>query len=203
VSAVNGAASGPPSALRVDPASIPSELKDLHQWVCWKWAARGGKWTKPPMQPDGRPASHSESSTWVGFPQAWGTYEQGGFAGIGFVVTAEDPFVGIDLDKCRDPETAAVKPWAQKIIAALNSYTEISPSGTGIRIWLIAKLPEGRRRKGAIEIYESLRYLTLTGHHLSDTPTTIENRQAEIGQLHGNFWRCRHTTAAAATIQRR
>jgi putative DNA primase/helicase len=100
-----------PRSLKVDPTSIPSELKNLHQWVCWQWVLRGGKWTKPPMQPDGRSASHSEPSTWVGFSEALRAYEQGRFAGIGVVVTADDPHVGVDLDKCRDPGTGVIERW--------------------------------------------------------------------------------------------
>jgi len=185
MSEANGAApQDPPQALSVDPTSIPDELKGLRRWVVWQYVLRDGKWTKPPLMPNGRPASHSDPKTWVGYPEAWRAYQKGDFAGIGLVVTTDDLLVGVDLDKCRDPETGVVEEWARKIIEALDSYAEVSPSGRGLRIWLTAKLPPGRRRKGQIEIYETLRYLTLTGYHVPGTPTTIENRQAEIERLH-------------------
>jgi putative DNA primase/helicase len=70
--------------------------------------------------------------------------------GIGYVFSAEDPYTGIDLDKCRDPETGTIEEWAQEIIISLRSYTEISPSGRGVHIIVRGKLPPEGRRKGAL-----------------------------------------------------
>jgi primase-polymerase (primpol)-like protein len=72
--------------------------------------------------------------------------------------------------------------WAQEIISELDSYTEISPSGTGAHILVRGELPEGRNRKGRFEAYDRGRYFTVTGRHLSDTSQSIESRQEE---LHG------------------
>jgi putative DNA primase/helicase len=58
-------------------------------------------------------------------------YEKGGFSGIGFVVTEDDAFAGVDLDHVRDIETGHIATWAQTIVDRLCSYSEISPSGTG------------------------------------------------------------------------
>jgi hypothetical protein len=104
--------------------------------------------------------------------------------GIGFVLTAADPYVAIDLDGCRDPDAGEIQPWAQAIIDHFRSYTEISPSAAGIRILLNGQLPPGGRKKGAIEVYDSARYVTLTGAHITDTPATIEARQAELDAWH-------------------
>ena len=54
--------------------------------------------------------------------------------------------------------------WAWEIIRLINSYTEISPSGTGIRIFCYGKLPPGRRKNGNVEMYDesSPKYLTIT-----------------------------------------
>ena len=64
-------------------------------------------------------------------------------------------------------------------------YTEVSPSGTGIRIICRGKLPPGARRKGKVEMYDesSPRYLTITGHVL-DGRGDIHDRQAEIEVVH-------------------
>jgi putative DNA primase/helicase len=70
------------------------------------------------------------------------------------------------------------------IVQRLNSYTEISPSGTGLRIFLEAKLPPQDRKIGKIECYETGRYLTVTGNRLQGTPTTIELRQREMEEVH-------------------
>jgi hypothetical protein len=99
---------------------------------------------------------------------------------VGFVFTSVDPFTGIDLDKCRDPETASVEPWAQSIVDFLDSYTEISPSGRGLHIIVMGTLPETGRRKDRVEMYSSARYFTMTGNRLPGTSETIEVRQEEL-----------------------
>jgi len=148
---------------------------------------RNGRPTKLPINPDsGEPASCADPSTWGTYEQAVERFKRGGVDGIGFQLGAD--YVGVDLDKCRNPETAAVKPWAQKIIRQLCSLTEISPSGTGIHIWVKGVLPKSGRRKGRIEIYDSSRYFTVTGRHLQGTPDTINERRAELLALHARLF---------------
>jgi hypothetical protein len=110
--------------------------------------------------------------------------------GIGFQLGP--PYVGIDLDKCRNAETGVIEPWAEEIIEKLNSYTEISPSGTGIHIWVKGALPKSGRRKGRTEMYASGRYFTVTGRHLEGTPDRINERQAELLALHARLFPDRH-----------
>jgi len=165
---------------------IPPELKDRPQWVVWRLETRDGKPTKIPYS-----AANPKRKAKANVPTTWGTYDQavkayaaGGFSGIGFEFSADDPFTGIDLDHPKDSETGETKECALKIIQGLNSYTELSPSGTGFHIWVKGKLPPGRNRKGNVEMYFSGRYFTITGHHLEGTPATIELRQAELEALH-------------------
>jgi hypothetical protein len=101
------------------------------------------------------------------------------YSGIGYVFTEDDPYTGIDLDKCCD-SNGNIDQWAQDIIDALNSYTEISPSGTGIHIIVKGTLPQGRNRNGHIEAYSNGRYFTMTGNRVPGTPSTIEERQQEL-----------------------
>src|SRR5258706_4752309 len=85
-------------------ANIPQELKDLTQWVCWKYVDRGGKLTKCPMNPKtGGMASSTDSTTWADFETAWraAANERHGYSGIGFVFSDNDPYSGVDLDDCR------------------------------------------------------------------------------------------------------
>src|SRR5258708_4699179 len=86
--------------------------------------------------------------------------------------------VGVDIDHC--VENGQINENASRIIAILHGYTERSPSGNGIRIMLEGKLPGIMRRRGAIELYEDLRYLTLTGHHLAQTPNDMQPRHKEL-----------------------
>jgi primase-polymerase (primpol)-like protein len=79
----------------------------------------------------------------------------------------------------------------------LNSYTELSPSGTGVRIFVYGKLPPIGRKTGDIEVYEAGRYLTITGNHLDGTPRTIENRQDELTAWHASVWTLRQAFSLA------
>jgi primase-polymerase (primpol)-like protein len=156
-----------PATLRVNAEGIPLGLRMANQWVMWRWEWRDGKWTKPPFQVNGASAKSDEPTTWTSFHQAVDTYRRGAFDGIGRMLAADEIYVGIDLDHCRNPETGTVAEWAIGVIRHFRSYTEVSPSGTGIRIIVRAKKPAGSRcRKGAIEIYNRGRYLTITGHVL-------------------------------------
>ena len=96
----------------------------------------------------------------------------GPVAGIGFVLSTKvpllegsAPLVGIDLDHCID-EHGTIADWAQEIISTVNSYTELSPSGTGVRIFVKGTLPEDGRKVGNVEMYQNKRYLTVTGRPL-------------------------------------
>lgn len=147
----------------MDIEKILKELRDYLQWVVWKWEKKNGKPTKPPYDPKtGKRASHSDPSTWGTFEQAVKALDRG-FDGIGFVFTGEDPYTGIDLDDCRDPTSGQIETWALKIIEDFDSYTEVSPSGTGLKIFLKGKLPAGGIKTKHIEVYDRLRFFTVTG----------------------------------------
>ena len=137
----------------------------------------------------GHYAATNKPETWGDFPSTIRACEKYGCSGIGIVLTKGDPYVGIDLDNCRDPETGEIEPWAIEIVSRLASYTEVSPSGTGLRIFIKAKLPPGGRKKGNFEVYDSGRYLTVTGDRLfPDLELGIEARQEELEQLHAEVF---------------
>jgi putative DNA primase/helicase len=89
------------------------------------------------------------------------------YDGIGFVFSDADPFCGIDLDDCRNPETGEIVPWAQEIICRVgDGYTEISPSGRGIHVIIRGDVRGGGMRRGPVEMYSRGRYFTITGRGL-------------------------------------
>ncbi len=200
----------PPTLLRVLPESIPDELKARDQWVCWREEPRLNedgtpsldndgvpKLTKPPRDPrTGRHAEVDEPATWVSYTEALMAYDAGEYDGIGYVMTADDPYVGVDLDHCRDLVTGDVALWAQIIIDALDTYTEISPSGEGLRLFARAALPvAGRSRggqgddgRGKIEMYAAGHYLTVTGHRDGDTASGIEDREDALRDLYATIF---------------
>ena len=172
-------ASAPPATLPVNPDGIPPALKDGRWWLGWFWEYRPGKegeegtWTKPPLSPVTElKASSTDPATWASFADAVRFAQARNLPGIGRVVTRDDPYVGIDLDHCRNRETGEIAPWAQAVVDRFGSYTELSPTGSGIRIVIRTRtglLPgdERGRREGAVEVYGDGRYFTLTGHRLN------------------------------------
>jgi hypothetical protein len=172
--------------------TVPAELAALPQFVAWRPIERDGKTIKVPISPiTGGRASTTNPGTWGTLDQAQDHARTVVDDGIGFVFSADDSFTGVDLDKCRDPATGANQPWATKIIRDLNSYTEISPSGTGVHIFVKATKPGGRckvMKPGIIEMYDHDRYFTITCDHLPGTPTTIEARQHELETLYASVF---------------
>jgi putative DNA primase/helicase len=119
---------------------IPADLKERKQWVLWSMENRSdGQRTKLPYQIGGKLASSTDPKTWTDFDAV--CRNQNGYSGIGYVFSADDPFCGIDFDACRQPDTGEVAAWARDWIKKLDSYSEVSPSKTGIKVWVKAKWP--------------------------------------------------------------
>jgi putative DNA primase/helicase len=168
------------TTLPVNPEAIPNDLKRSTCWVCW---AAG----KVPINPStGKPASPTDESTWGTYAQAMKRYQAGLALGIGYVLHEQNGLVVVDLDHCRDPQSGTIEAWAEAILVHLDSYAEVSPSGTGIHIWVRGTKPAGRCRRQQIELYAHARCMTVTGCHLMDTPATIERRQDAINRLYAD-----------------
>lgn len=170
---------------------IPQSIKDLPQWVCWRAKPKAnGKTDKIPINPNnGQKAATDNPETWVSFDRAYRYYLKhngNGIAGIGFVFTKQDPYLGIDLDD--SVKNGNVELQAQAYIDKIYSYSEISPSGTGVKLIARGSLSSRGRHKGNIEIYDTGRFFTVTGDHLEGTPLTIENRQKEVKIFYRNVF---------------
>ena len=113
--------------------------------------------------------------------------------------TEDDPYVGIDLDGCRDPITGKMMEGAQKIIDNLDSYTEVSPSGTGVKIICRGTKPGKKCRKGDIEMYEHGRFFTVTGNHLAGTPESTEECTDAVGEDYGEYLDKKPTTTKTSS----
>ena len=164
-------------------AQIPQVLLAYPQWVCWRYVSRGqGK--KPDKRPVNPHNLHNAgvrwANTWTTFAHAYTTYlmyEGRGLHGIGFVLTPDDPFVGVDIDNC--VEAGELEPSALDIVRHFASYTEVSPSQHGLRILIACPAFSENARTPALEIYSHSRFLTLTGHHVEGTPATIAEVEQE------------------------
>ncbi len=154
-----------PKALKVLPEGIPDELKARPQWVCWRYALDSkGRWTKHPYDPrTGRKAKSTDLLTWSPFEDVLTAHKAGGYDGVGFMFCSGDPYTGVDLDGCRDPETGEVEAWAAEIVQYLDGYTELSPSGKGLHVIVKGKAPKALKLPH-IEMYSIERFFTMSGH---------------------------------------
>jgi hypothetical protein len=160
-------------------SNIPTELRACPQWLTWHLTTEGQK------IPNGK---SNDPKSWKPFDEV-SLYDR-----IAFVFSEVDPFVGIDLDSCRVPETGEIKPWAMAIIRSVNSYCEVSPSGTGVKIILRGRKPKGTRcqydvgeegtsgKKAQVEVYDQKRFWCITGEVLPGFEA-IREAQTELNEI--------------------
>ncbi len=183
------------------PQAVSADLADLCRWVGWSLELRKGKETKVPCNPHtGRNASSTDPATWGTFREAADAAERHGWHGVGVVLG--DGLCGIDLDGVRDPATGELTAEARRIVDRVGSYTEISPSGTGLHILYRGTWPDGGNRRaladrGHLEGYGHERYFTFTGEALEGAPASIEERTAAVAELHAEYFGTPETEAPA------
>jgi len=181
--------------------NIPEELKQRPQWVLWRYVGRGDeKPAKVPLTTEGRFAKVNDPTTWATYEDAVAAVEHIQCEGIGFVFTEDDPYCGVDIDNCRDPETGKLNELGMNATEKLRTYGEASPSCTGIKFFGRASIPQksGCRFSdpegalGGVEIYGSSRFFTVTGGILPDSPTVVADCQEELNGvlqwLRDNGW---------------
>lgn len=165
--------------------NIPEELQQLQQWVMWRYEEKkgGGKSTKVPYFSVSQRANTTDSKTWLKFHEAINFLKNDFFDGIGFVFTEEDEYVGIDLDHCN--EEGGLNAYANEIVSLMDSYTEYSPSGTGLHIIVkVSKEIKFDSRKDNVtgtEVYQKGRYFTFTAETLFKSD--IRYRDQEVQTL--------------------
>jgi hypothetical protein len=160
------------------PTPALEELKTYRQWVVYRQVEKTPECPDPkaPLQPNGRPAKNNDPATWHPYEECAAAVANGKFAGLGFVFTAERGIGGTDFDDV--VKDGVVEPWVLEEIKKLNTYTEVSPSGTGIHCLGRFAIDSGKNPEhNRAEIYSSGRYFTFTGNHVSGTPTTINDCQ--------------------------
>ena len=170
------------------PALLP--LRNKPNWVLWQWEFLEEKWTKVPYQPNRWKASTTKPETWSGYAACIATLGDGSFDGIGLCLRGSG-FVAFDIDKCRDKVTEELNPKARKLLERCNSYAEITPSGTGIRIIGLGVSTIKRHKKYpvgdgvSVEIYrDAERYITVTGLPLEGYDKPLVNLDAAIDEVY-------------------
>ena len=168
-------------------ASIPADLKAMKQWVCFKLEPneKKGKPDKIPYNPrTGYRAKANDPGTWADYDAAINALNAGGYDGIGFEFAGG--IFGVDLDHVitQDGVDAA----AQDIIETLDSYTEYSPSGTGVHILCKGTIPPGERKAGSAEMYSQGRFFTVTGRAYGPVKQLAE-RTAQAAAVHAKYFK--------------
>lgn len=169
-----GTSPGTPTTRHSDgiDAALPPSMRAVPRWVTWQYEYRDGKRTKVLHNPKtGARASSTDPSTWATYEEAAKVREH--YAGIGFVLG--DGWTGIDWDHVRDPTTGEWKAGVLEEITSIDSYAELSPSGTGAHVITHGEKPGERCRRGDLEMYVAGRFFTVTGNHIEGTPADVMN----------------------------
>lgn len=177
-------------------SKLINELSPHCHWLVYKKESitkgrNKGKITKVPYQSNGYKARPTDHKTWTTYDNAKAAMETGKFDGIGYALTADEGYICIDLDHCVNPETGEIDQWAMEILdivqEAGGTYSESSPSGTGIHLWGRGGLPKNKginqpmKNGHKIEMYTNAHYMTVTDKPLNDT--ALKDIQSAIDKI--------------------
>ena len=195
-----------PEYRKVIPENIPKKLKALNQWVVWKSVPAKGE-SKPGKVPISLRINKVTGEQEIGpascnDPETWMTYENARsllnslrkYKGLQIALSPEpllddiERLIGIDFDQAVLPD-GSIRPELLEEVHLLNTYFELSPTD-GLRGFCYGHFPvnEGMH-KGNIEIYQYSKFLTVTGHKLVDSPSTIESSQEAIIVLRAKYFK--------------
>lgn len=212
-----------PTPLSVQPEGIPAELCQYPQWVGWRyeWDGKNDRWTKMPrVVGKDRNAKSDDPTTWCDYDPAIMSFDPQTDAGIAFMFSEDDPYFGVDIDACRNPETGELTDWAAQIVERLDTYWEVSPSGYGIKAIGRGTLPvdvlgksNGKVRTGKsykikdvptfgdkapeVAFYDKRRFWTMTGRRVEGTPAGPQECQSVVNQLFAEYWPTKRSSAKA------
>lgn len=178
--------------LELIPDAIPGALRE-QPWVLWRAeAVEDGKPRKVPYRV-GEPhvrASSTDPVTWGTFDDAVDAYSalagrgddaRGVVAGVGVVLTPEAGITCIDLDRVLAID-GGLDTRATTLVERCDSWTEISPSGSGLHVFVRGQVPRGLKGD-QIEVYSAGRYIAVTGHRWPETPNHLAYQQPYLDSL--------------------
>ena len=166
-------------------SKLLEELSPHRHWLLYRkepvtQGRNKGKITKVPYQLNGHKGSPANPKSWTTYDKARAAVEAGRFDGIGYALTADEGYICIDLDHCVNPKTGEIDPWAMDILdivqEAGGTYSESSPSKTGIHLWGRGRLPNNKgihqpmENGHDVEMYTNAHYMTVTGEPMNDIP---------------------------------
>jgi hypothetical protein len=151
--------------LYLRPLYLPEVLRQKERWLPWR---RDGR-HKVPLDRRGRPCDADDDRHWQSFQEAVRPYyqERRGIAGIGFALRGSGVAV-LDLDRVVAPN-GRIAPETRRLLAAFNSFSELSPSAAGLHLLIEDELPGGNRRLPGVDLLGS-GFVTVTGHPILPGP---------------------------------
>lgn len=169
---------------------IPQEMKAMKRWCLWKLVEKDGRMTKVPIDANtGYGAKSNDPATWCEFDKAFDNCDFYKCNGLGFML-GQGVF-GIDLDHI-DMMDETDNELVKDFIDTLGSgvYIEYSQSGEGLHFICRGNLPQGARRKGDIEMYDSARFFALTGktYNAKDYKNLeLKDKSVQVKPLHEKY----------------
>jgi len=172
--------------------NIPEELQNCKQWILWRYECNSkGKQTKVPYSPQGIKTG-SQKAKWD-LNSIYECVKSEDFSGVGFSFKESDEYIGIDYDAPKDEngnhtsslldeDGEIIDPAIRAEVQAINSYTEISPSGTGLHVICKGKPKDdwNGTNTGACELYFSGRYFTVTGNKYKHSPDCVSEIDPDL-----------------------
>ena len=189
-----------------DVEGISPDLIAIPRWICWRWVkSKKSKWMKVPCDARGYAMDSQDPENWQDFATVVQVANNRGY-GLGFVFNG-DGLNGFDFDDCRDLDTGYIEGWAQDFVKVLASYSEVSPSGTGLKVFVRGEMPVQfdkqytRPEGGETEVYATGRFFTVTGQRVENTPFEVRDRGSKIAMVLKVFesWKPEKVKVAPAT----
>ena len=187
--------------------NIPAELAGRQQWLLWKyeWDEKRSSWLKVPYYPAGGRRAGDQGTDRDRMRLAVldvvrRVFERGGWSGIGFAFLPDDGLIGIDIDKQFDAETGEMSARCRGIVEAFNTYTEVSPSGKGLHLYVLGKTQTAKSNDIGVEMFCDKQYFTVTGRHLVNTPQDVRPApEGALRRMHATIDEAKEARRVAAT----
>lgn len=167
---------------------VPQALKDIPHWLVWRFVQKDPtkKPAKMPFYSNGRvrgktkdaaaqveQGSAEDLELLVSFDMAMTAMSRGRFDGVGFAFLPGDGLIGIDIDGAINLQTGEISERARQIVAACDSFTELSPSGKGLHIYVRGQTETFKSDDIGVEVFCGSQFFTVTGEHYAGTPETV------------------------------
>lgn len=176
------------AALRSDftrnSANIPPDLKQRRAWLVWQVGntdSERRKFGKIPLYPASRRRRHGQQGS-ADDRAALGTWDEAiaafeadpSVAGVGLAMLPENGLVAFDGDNCVTEEAGQAAIAAPVTQICEGTYSELSPSGSGVRAFWFGSATDGKNHAEGFELFYRSGFVTVTGNRIGgEAPETL------------------------------